>query len=236
MPVVTEMPLSILIRNNYCDYTSSRLEVPSNYGDFWHVHISYGISKLGKDIPCVSLPAGVTCRKDAPCKTKCYANKGRFRMKQVKQVVEKNLELWEKAPEIYEFDISMAAFRAKFFRWHSSGDIPSYEYLLMMVRVALRNPSTLFLAFTKQVEFVNTYLHINRELPSNLKIVFSQWGDKFIPHNPYNLPVAYVKFKNGESCVPEDAIQCSGFCGTCINSLDNCWRLRKGDSVVFDEH
>ena len=32
-----------------------------------HVHISHGVSKLGADIPSVSLPVGVTCRADAPC-------------------------------------------------------------------------------------------------------------------------------------------------------------------------
>lgn len=39
-----------------------------------NVKISAGNAKLGS-IPSVSLPAGVTCRKDCECFKKCYAQK-----------------------------------------------------------------------------------------------------------------------------------------------------------------
>ena len=39
------------------------------------ITISNTISKLGGFIPSINLPAGKTCRADAPCQKGCYAKK-----------------------------------------------------------------------------------------------------------------------------------------------------------------
>lgn len=200
-----------------------------------HVHISYHVSKLGVDIPSVNLPVGCTCRKDAPCFRKCYARRGRFSFQRNKAHLNNNLEMWSINPEQYEYEVGIAAFFHGYFRWHSTGDIPDTEYLEMMVRVAKDKPNTKFLAFTKKYELVNAWLDANGALPVNLTIVFSAWGD-FIPDNPYNLPVAYIRFRKEAAFIPEHARECPSYCGNCVASGMSCWDLKPGEAVVFDEH
>ena len=200
-----------------------------------HVHISQHISKLGAAIPSVSLPAGPTCRPDAPCFKLCYARKGRFMFQNVKTPLERNLMIWKTDPERYEEEVEMAAYFSHWFRWHSSGDIPDDNYFAMMVRSAQHLPGVKFLCFTKRYEIVNKYLDIHQVLPENLSIVLSAWGD-WIPENPHNLPMSYIALKKQECEIPEDGHPCSGFCGECVLGNYNCWALKKGESVVFKQH
>lgn len=202
-----------------------------------HVHISRGVSKLGESIPSVSLPPGQTCRTGAPCKKLCYARKGRFAFTHNKDLLQRNLDVWNQDPEGYERDIAIAAFTSRFFRYHSAGDVPDAAYIDMMVRVAQSCPHTSFLCFTKKYELFNQYIESHGDLPSNLSIVFSAWGT-LIPDNPYRLPVAYIRFKKQENHIPENARPCSGYCGDCVQTGKSCWDLKRGtdDCVVFDQH
>ncbi len=200
-----------------------------------HVHISRSVSKLGSDIPSVSLPAVVTCRPNAPCRASCYACKGRFRFANVRDTLQNNLEIWENDPAHFEREVMIAAFHSRYFRWHSSGDIPDEKYLEMMVRIADALPGTSFLAFTKKYEMVNAYLNTYGSFPKNLRVVFSAWGS-FIPDNPHNLPVAYVRLKKQACYIPEDAFQCPKYCGDCVMTGCSCWDLEQGQSVCFNEH
>lgn len=203
--------------------------------DLQHVHISYAVSKLGANIPSVNLPAVCTCRPDAPCFQKCYARKGRFCFQRNRAYLQNNLELWRLEPEQYEYEINVAAFFHKYFRWHSSGDIPDTGYLEMMARVARNRPSTRFLAFTKKFELVNRHIDEYGPLPENLTVVFSAWGD-FQPDNPHNLPIAYIRFQKKDTDIPEHARECPSYCGDCVATGISCWDLHPGEAVVFDEH
>lgn len=200
-----------------------------------HVHISRSISKLGADIPSVNLPPVATCRADAPCRSKCYARKGRFAFQRNKSLLRRNLDLWQQDPLRFEMDVLLAANPSRFFRWHSAGDIPCASYLSMMVNVAEKCPNTKFLCFTKKFEIVNDYLNIHRSFPENLCVVFSAWGE-FLPPNPHKLPVAYVRFKHQQTDIPPSAFSCSGYCGECCATGHSCWELKSGESVVFNEH
>lgn len=200
-----------------------------------HVHISNGVTKLGIHIPSVNLPPVVTCRPGAPCVAKCYARKGRFCFNRNKSLLDYNLDIWEQDAATFEDDVFRAASFAKFFRWHSSGDIPDENYFAMMVRIANKIPATKFLCFTKKYELVNSWLDEHEHIPDNLIIVLSAWGD-FVPENPYNLPVAYVQLRNADCHIPATAIPCSGFCGDCVFTGCSCWDLKAGQSVRFNEH
>ena len=200
-----------------------------------NVHISNGISKLGCSIPSVNLPAGCTCRADAPCRKKCYALKGRFAFSHTKELLSRNLEIWRDDPAFFEKQVEIAAFKSRFFRWHSAGDIPDAAYLAMMVRVAKHLSGTRFLAFTKKYELINDYISKNGSLPENLTIVLSAWG-AFLPENPHNLPIAYVRLRHDACDIPSDAFQCPKYCGDCVMTGCSCWDLKNGQSVCFDEH
>lgn len=198
--------------------------------------ISTTISKLGVAIPTVNLPAGITCRDDAPCKDGCYACKGNFAFKSAKTGLARNLEAFERDSEFFfrKIILTLMMVPYQFFRWHSSGDIVNEDYFAGMIRVAKAVPTTRFLCFTKKYEIVNAYLE-NNELPDNLVVVFSHWRGIDVP-NPHNLPTAHVRFKKGENNIPEEAIECSGFCGNCVGGEQNCWKLKKGEAVVFNQH
>jgi len=202
-----------------------------------HVHISNAIGKLGPLIPSVNLPPGLTCDQSIGCAKKCYARKGRFAFKNVRDLLKHNYDVWINDPDGYERDVCIAAFASRFFRFHSSGDIPDKAYLRMMIRVSYKCPNTNFLCFTKKVELINSYIDENglESMPPNLRIVFSAWGS-FQPRNPYNLPVAYIRFRKQESYIPESARQCRGYCGDCVQSGFSCWDLNYNESVVFNEH
>lgn len=200
--------------------------------------ISLTNSKLGGYIPSVNLPAGTTCRADAPCQKGCYAKRGNWLYKNVKSSLENNLNEFISNSEEYFNDIISQLnnndITFKFFRWHSSGDIVNYKYLEGIVKVANDCPNTKFLCFTKKFNLVNMYLDFKQTLPQNLKIVFSAWDKDFKVENPHNLPVTYVNFKDKtrNADIPEFAIPCVGKCYEC----KSCWSLEKGQSVVFNQH
>ena len=202
------------------------------------INISKTNSKLGGFIPSINLPAGLTCRADAPCQKGCYAKKGNFTYKNVKQSLLNNLEVFNNSPEDYFNQIinelNNGDITYKFFRWHSSGDIVNLEYLKGVIRVAEACPQTKFLCFTKKFMLVNMYLEFNPNIPENLHIVFSAWDKDFKVNNPHNLPVTYVNFKDSSKNpeIPEYAIPCVGKCYEC----KACWSLTKGQSVVFNQH
>ena len=207
------------------------------------IHISLHNTKLNgtaigiAPIPSVNLPPIITCRENAPCKDTCYACKGLFRMKNNQKLLWDNWEFYDNHWEEYFQKIAEACTTSKLFRWHSTGDIPSSFYFWNMVKLAKDIPDTKFLCFTKQYETVNSYIKVCGELPENLIVVFSAWGNFPVP-NPYNLPVAYVRLKSGEGAdkIPTNARKCTGYCAECILGSGNCWNMKHGDSVVFDEH
>ena len=202
------------------------------------ITISTTNSKLGGFIPSINLPAGLTCRADAPCQKGCYAKKGNWRFENVQQSLLDNLKAFNEEPKeffngiINYLNNNDIAF--KFFRWHSSGDIVNNEYFKGILKVASNCPGTKFLCFTKKFHLVNLYLEAGGVIPDNLKIVFSAWDNTFKVDNPYNLPVTYVKFAKEEKNpdIPEYAIPCIGKCSEC----KACWSLVNGQSVVFNQH
>lgn len=204
------------------------------------VQVSTSVSKLGPTIPTVNLPPIITCRKDAPCAKcakdggGCYAMKGHWLFTTVKERLAKNLAAYKENPKLY-FDMVAQIFdNYKYARFHSSGDIVDYNYLVGMCKVARKCKETQILVFTKKYELVNQYVKDGHRIPNNLHIVFSGW-DNFVPENPYNFPTTHVYFPSKperNKNIPENAIPCSGSCATC----HACWTLKKGQSVKFKKH
>ena len=197
------------------------------------VHISHTNSKLGENIPSVNLPAGLTCRADAPCFRKCYAKHGHWLYKNVRESLEKNLKEYKENPSFYFECIANATRLVRAFRWHSSGDIVDDAYFVGMCKVARKNPKTDYLCFTKKFGIVNGYLAAGHKIPKNLTVVFSGWDADFKMENPYNLPTTWVWFKKQiNNHIPQNSIPCAGKCEECLA----CWQLKKGQSVYFREH
>ena len=197
--------------------------------------ITSGNTKLSVSIPSINLPAGITCRTDAPCFRACYAKRGHFMYKNIQKCYKENLDHYMTDADGYFDDIIKQIKQPlviyRYVRWHSSGDIVDYYYLLGMVKVAKACKGVNFLCFTKKYELVNKYLDNGNSLPSNLKIVFSGWDSEWTFDNPHNLPVSLVRFKDDTRDFSK-AKKCDGKCYECVA----CWKLKKGQTVVFDKH
>lgn len=197
------------------------------------VSISKSNSKMGS-IPSVSLPSVVTCR-ECDCHKKCYARKLERLRPAVRNAYKRNLDILTSDPDTYWREVEASIMMSRFFRFHVSGDIPDAAYFDKMTEIAERNQHCQILCFTKKYEIVNNYISDSWALPENMHLVFSAW-DNLPLDNPYELPVAYVRFRDGHTDAPEGAIDCSGNCTECATTDGGCWSLQKGESVVFNEH
>ena len=196
------------------------------------VSISKGNSKMGA-IPSVSLPACITCNPNAPCFKLCYAAKITRLYKTVKTAYENNLNILNTDPDSYWEQVKQGAQMARYFRFHVSGDIPNGAYFMEMINLANELPGTMFLAFTKQYNIVNEWLKRGLEIPSNLKIIFSNWG-AWKCENPYNLPECEIILKGSEPA-PNWKI-CGGNCTECACRGIGCWELKQGETIAIYQH
>lgn len=197
------------------------------------IKISPGNSKLGS-IPSVSLPAVETCRP-CECQKKCYARRLENLRPNVHNAYQKNLEVLSTDPQTYWREVEATIMLSRFFRFHVSGDIPDKQYFANMVEIAKRNSHCQILCFTKKYEIVNEYLTGCCSIPDNLHIIFSAWvGLELV--NPFSLPTAHVRFRDGTSTASEHAVECNGNCSDCAVTDGGCWSLKSGEEVVFHEH
>ena len=196
------------------------------------VSISKGNSKMGA-IPSVSLPACITCNPDAPCFKLCYAAKITRLYKTVKTAYENNLNILKENPIEYWQQVKQAARMARYFRYHVSGDIPDLEYFNNMVVLAQELPHTQFLAFTQQFDIVNLFLVNGGVIPSNLKIIFSNWGE-WKCFNPFNLPECEIILKGSQPA--ENWKICGGNCTECACRGIGCWELKNGETISIYQH
>ena len=195
--------------------------------------VSDANSKMGS-IKSISMPRIKTCALGVPCAKTCYVGHFDWRTS-VRNAYDNNLKLWLTDPDGFEMQATAAAYGSFYFMWHVSGDIVDMQYLEMMCRIAVKLPRTQFLAFTKKYNLVNTFVEAGGTIPSNLHILFSSWPD-YNMNNLYNLPVAYVAFKDGCCEAPADAHECSGRCEDCAYAGKNCWVLGPGQSIILKEH
>lgn len=192
------------------------------------ISISSGNRKTG-NIPSLSFPAVKTCRKDAPCVKKCYAVRMEKLYPNTRNAYERNLKIWIENPELFEIEFGYMSQSYCVFRLFVSGDFPSEKFFKMVCRVAERNKNTVYYAYTKKFDMVNRCHDI---IPKNLKIIFSAW-DGLNMENPFNFPVSVVVPRGQEVAKNDLNKVCGGGCDTCNRP---CWKLRKGQKVLFKEH
>lgn len=197
------------------------------------ISLSNGNSKMG-GIPSVSLPAVKTCRV-CDCHSKCYAKKLERLRPTVRKAYQRNLDILTSDPETYWREVEASIVMSRFFRFHVSGDIPDAAYFEKMVEIAERNQHCQILCFTKKYEIINDYISDCWALPDNLHVIFSAW-DNLNMDNRYELPVAYVRYKDGHTAAPSGAFDCHGNCSECARTDGGCWTLSGGEAVVFNEH
>lgn len=218
----------IMDKKEYIDFLASK----SN-----EISMSNHNSKTGA--ACLNLAFPVcTCREDAPCKSTCYACKGRQQMSNVQAAYYRNFRLYNDNPDNF---FEQVYYKVKFsglpkVRIFDSGDFPDYEFLERLVDLCKKTPHTKYMAFTKRYEFVNEYIDKNGKLPDNLNIVFSAWHKLWEVPNPHGVATAYVDFndKTLNPDIPKNAFACPGRESTC-SACGACWN-KKLKAVVFKQH
>lgn len=221
------------IRSRLRSMFEEKERISENISDY-HVQISPGNAKTGNGVASISLIPIACCPNSKECKNQCYDIRNDCRLKGVKNARARNTAIWEMEPQRYFNEVSWSIKFVKYFRWHIGGDIVNMEYLKGMVRVAEENQHCTFLAFTKNYSVVNEYL-TNRNLPENLKIIFSRWPG--LPcENPFSLPESHVLFADGVTTADERTKPCGGNCSECAVTDSGCWTLKRGESVSFPAH
>ena len=196
------------------------------------VSISKGNTKMGA-IPSVSLPACITCNPDAPCFKGCYAVKLAKRFEATDASYQRNLNVLKSNPELYWLQVKAAACMTRYFRYHVSGDIVNKEYFNNMIKLANELTGTKFLVFTKQYHIINEYLNNGGIIPSNLKVILSNWG-AWKCNNPHKLPVCEVIFKGDQ---PDDDWKiCGGNCTDCACRGVGCWEVKNNETIAIYKH
>lgn len=201
-----------------------------------NIKISPGNTKMGS-IPSVSLPAGLTCRADCACRSKCYAMKLERLRSSVRNAYRHNYEILNTDPKTFWREVEASVMASRFFRFHVSGDIVDGAYLEHMIDIARRNPHCEILCFTKKYDLVNGAVFEGgvAVIPTNLHLIFSAW--RGLPmDNPYAFPEAHVRYRDGFTTASENAKECGGNCTECAITNGGCWTLHKGEQVVFNEH
>ena len=149
--------------------------------------------------------------------------------------VENTMQLREDIDKHFE-DIKQAIIKNKIeiLRYTESGEIENYQHFLKLVGLANDMPNVLVYAYTKNYEVLREYFNKGNELPKNLVMLISVWGDQgvreyeeFKPHENIKcfavksdikvdaMCPAYRKDENGKvKRVHSDAVKC-GNCGLC---------------------
>ena len=198
------------------------------------VKFSSGNTKMGavasvSTLPFITCPG---CCKDT-CGAKCYAAKLANLRPNVCKNYAINTALAIYKPIEYWQQINDYCKGIRYFRFHVSGDIMNKAYFHHMVDVAIDNPKTEILAFTKQFNIVNEWIDANGDLPENLHILFSGWQN-LVPENPYQIPETNVF--TCEADFDESWKVCGGNCFYCACRGVGCWQAMKGDVIAFKMH
>ena len=197
-----------------------------------HLHTSYNNGKV-KD-PCIDMIAGLTCDPNLPCYKDCYAKHGRMAMPHNKNLRYGNLLLWKGDPKRYEREAHASLMLARHARWNADGDMPDRGYLQMVRRIGKKVKTCRMWFMTKKYKMLNQEIAENGMFPKNVQPMLSAWGD-FIPDNPFNLPIFYVRLKNGRGAdkIPAGTYECPHDCDICKKIKRGC---PYGESVVIDQH
>lgn len=203
-----------------------------------HVNISNSNSKMGA-VASVSLLPFMTCPTICKntCGANCYAAKLVNLRPSVLNSYARNTAIATLRPDVFWTAVDAACKAVRYFRFHVSGDIPTRAYFMNVVRIALNNPGTQILIFTKQYDIVNNYIpdgaEISDVIPENLHILFSGWTN-LEPVNPHKFPETNVYKK--ESDCKEEWLQCGGNCFNCACRGVGCWQAQPGQTVAFKMH
>mgnify|MGYP003135071716 FL=1 len=179
--------------------------------------LSFGLSALLCTVGALLRKAKVTIKgKISPCRM-CYAQKGAYVWRSVREAHARRLEAWKNNPN-WISDFVVAIHKQEYFRWFDSGDLQSLSMLEAIVEVAKRTPNTKHWLPTHEYGLVKEYRKKHgASLPSNLTLRVSAAFADDVPPNFANTSTTHSRE------VLHD-VECLAYlndnqCGECRN----CW-------------
>ena len=166
------------------------------YNEDMKISLVKGNSKLGTkvyafnlmpgDIPLSTKDKGVltnvlgTCKGCCDgCKDLCYAisDAKRYHNTVIPSIGKNTVLIYNNINETFrQLKEELINKKVQVLRYHSSGEIFSYDYLLKMVELAKELPNVKFYFYTKRFAFVEKYLKENFSFPDNLICNISEWN------------------------------------------------------------
>lgn len=202
-----------------------------------HVKLQKGNSKTGQNCWTVSLIPIADCGHNCEhCKKECYDILNVCWQPAVQNDRARNSAIHKADPERYWEEIGM---QIKLncvteLRINVGGDLSDVDFPLIN-KIAKENPKCDFLFFTKSYEEINKFLD-GKEFEPNVHPIMSAWEDTPMD-NKHNLPVSHVLYADGRTTAPMfGSYYCGGNCSECNYNGEGCWKLKKGESVIFPAH
>jgi len=182
---------------------------------------------MGKDgkVWAFNLPAIITCTPTKWCLAKkgkeqnCYALKGNYKFPKVQKSYRERLELSKKDDFVERMIHEIDKRNPTYFRFHSSGDFYSEEYVKKVIEIAENSPDVLFRTTTRRRDLTKIIQELN-SLP-NFIVRESLDTERTTPK--MNLPFAalsqldIVSKSNSYEC-KNDCPKCGYYCWG--NSVD----------------
>jgi hypothetical protein len=111
--------------------------------------LSKGNDKIGGQIYSFNLPAGVTCPGQSAACANCYAQRGRWLFRNVRDALAWNYRMAQRQFFIEEMVEELRRRRVKVLRLHSSGDFFSSQYTRKWVEILTRSPEVTAYTYTR---------------------------------------------------------------------------------------
>lgn len=168
----------------------------------------------------------------------CYACKGMYSFHIVQSAQSARMDATKHPNWVTAMVVSLKGL--KFFRWHDSGDIYSYEYLLKIIEVVVATPTTKHWLPTREKRIIRRYLKDHKQFPKNLVVRVSYpMIDKSPPPGKTPKVPDLSEFPNTSSVheagfIPE--VECKAYtrggkCGPCRK----CWN-KSVNNVSYPIH
>ena len=178
-----------------------------------------GNAKMGPQVYLYNLPPIITCSPTKWClegrngKPACYALRNNYTLPSTKAALQARYELSKQEDFAEKIIDEIHRKKARFFRFHSSGDIYSEKYAKKIIQVAKKCLDTLFRTTTRRRDLTHVILELN-SLP-NFTVRESLDTERTIPK--MGLPFAALSHleivKNSDSymCL-DDCVKCNYYC------------------------
>lgn len=190
-----------------------------------------GNVKMGNEVYLFNLPPLQTCTPTDWClhgkkgKPACYALGGNFVFESVKRSMLERLEASRQVDFVDRMLEEIKRARVKYFRFHSSGDFYSEEYVNKVKEIASNSPETIFRTTTRRQDLKKSIC----ELASLPNFIVRESLDSCRPQPVMGLPFAAIE--SLDIVRESDSYLCKNNCSSCGY---HCW-LEK-TNMHFAQH